>query len=98
MNQTPEHSDPGLDRVRDADEFQVVYQVKRPSYEFAFVIPATRAAYLSGEQAYLRLHFRDRHQEETLVLELKVLEDFYESLSRLMEYLNRERQKSLRTP
>jgi hypothetical protein len=95
MTRTPEHLDPDANQERDADMFQVVYQVKRPSYEFAFAIPAGHDAFLSGEQAFLQVRFRDQHQGQAFVLALDVLEDFYESLSRLMEYCSTERQKSL---
>jgi hypothetical protein len=43
------------------------------------------------------VRFPDRHRDQAHVLALEVLEDFYESLSRLMEYLNIERQKSAGT-
>lgn len=95
MTRTPEHLDPDFDRERDADMFQVAYLVKHPGYELVFAIPTGHAAFLSGEQAFLQVRFRDRHQGQEFVLKLEVLEDFYESLSRLMEYFNLERQKSL---
>jgi hypothetical protein len=94
MTPTPEHLDTDFHRERDADSFQVVYLVKRPGYEFVFCIPTTRAAYLSNEQAFFQIRFRDWPPGQACVLELKVLEDFYESLSCLMEYLHIERQES----
>jgi hypothetical protein len=97
MTPTPEHRDTDFDRERDPNKFQVVYLVKRPGYEFVYYSPTAPAAYLGGEQAFVQMHFPGRHQGQAHVLELEVLEDFYESLSRLMEYLNIERQKSAGT-
>jgi hypothetical protein len=101
MTPTPEHRDTDFDRERDPHRFQAVYLVKRPGYEFVYYSPTAPAAYLDGEQAFVRVRFPDRHQGQAHVLELEVLlevlEDFYESLSRLMEYLNIERQKSAGT-
>jgi hypothetical protein len=97
MTPTPEHRDPDSDWERDPNRFQVVYLVKRPGYEFVYYSPTAAAAYLGGEQAFVQMRFQDRHQGQAHVLELEVLEDFYESLSRLMEYLNTERQKSAGT-
>jgi hypothetical protein len=97
MTLTPEHRDPDFHREHDPSRFQVVYLVKRPSYEFVYYSPTAPAAYLSGEQAFVQMRFQDRHRGQAHVLELEVLEDLYESLSRLMEYLNIERQKSAGT-
>jgi hypothetical protein len=97
MAPSPEHRDPDFHRERNPNRFQVVYQVKRPGYEFVLYTPTAPTAYFSGEQAFVQMRFRDRHQGQAHVLELEVLEDFYESLSRLMEYLNIERQKSAGT-
>lgn len=97
MTPTPEHRDPDFHREHDPSRFQIVYLVKRPSYEFVYYSPTAPAAYLSGEQAFVQMRFQDRHRGQAHVLELEVLEDLYESLSRLMEYLNIERQKSAGT-
>jgi hypothetical protein len=96
MTQTPQHLDPDFNRERDADTLQVVCLVKRSGYEFAFAVPTRQAAFLRGERAFLQVRFRDRHPSQAFVLTGDVLEDFYESLSRLIEYIHIERQKSLR--
>jgi hypothetical protein len=94
---TPEHRDTDFDQERDPNRFQAVYLVKRPGYEFVYYSPTAPDAFLGGEQAFVQMRFPDRHQGQAHVLELEVLEDFYESLSRLMEYLTIERQKSAGT-
>jgi hypothetical protein len=96
MTPTPGPLDTNFDRERDANMFQIVYLAKRPGYEFDFRIPTSGAIDLHGEQACFQVHFRDRHPGQVFMLELDVLKDFYESLSRLLDYVNIERQKSLR--
>ena len=92
MTQSPEHLDTDFDREGDGNTHQVVYLVRRPNYEFVFSIPTSRIAYLSGEQARFQIRFRDRHQGQEFVLSLEALEDFYENLSRLIEYVRIEQQ------
>jgi hypothetical protein len=93
MTRSSEHLDTDVDRERDASAHQVVYLVRRPGYEFVLSIPATRVADPSGEQARFQARFGDQHQGQAFVLNLEVLEDFYESLSRLMEYVRIEQQQ-----
>jgi hypothetical protein len=91
MSRTPEHLDTDFNRERDANQYQMVYLMKRAGYEFMFLVPTTHAAYLSGAQALLRMRFRTHPQELEVVLDLQTVEAFYESLSRLMEYVSIER-------
>jgi hypothetical protein len=93
MTQSLEHLDADFGRERDDNLYQMVYLTRRPGYEFAFSVPTTHAAYLSGAQALFHVRFRKPPQGREVVLDLKALEDFYESLSRLMEYVSIERQK-----
>ena len=93
MTQPSEHLDTDSDRERDADMYQVIYLIRRSGYEFVLSVPTTRAAYLSGAQARFQVRFRDPHRRQECVLDRKVLEDFYESLCRLMEYVSLERQR-----
>ena len=90
MPQSPEPLDADFDRERAANTYEIVYLIKRPGYEFVFSVPT---AALSDASALFQLRFRKLHQEREVVLDLKALEDFYESLSRLMEYVSIERQK-----
>ena len=83
MTQCTEHPDTDFDRERDANR-----------YEFVFSVPTAHTADVSDASALFQLRFRKPHQEQEVVLDLKALEDFYESLSRLMEYVSIERQKS----
>jgi hypothetical protein len=94
MSQSPEHFGTDFDEEREAKLYEVVYLIKRPGYEFAFSVPTAHPADLRETSALFQLRFRKPHPEREVVLDLKALEDFYESLSRLMEYVNIERQKS----
>jgi hypothetical protein len=96
MTRSPEHLDTDFDRERDANVNQIVYFTRRPSYELVFSVPSKRAPYLSGAQALLQVRFRKLSQGQEFVLDLKTVEDFYESLSHLMEYLSIEQQKHQR--
>ena len=93
MTQSREHLGTDSDRERDAQMYEVVYLIKRPGYEFVFSVPTTRSADLSDALGLFQLRFRKPHQDREIVLDLKALEDLYESLSRLMDYVNTERQK-----
>jgi hypothetical protein len=97
MPLSPEHLDTDFDRARDANMYQIVYLIKRPGYEFVLSVPTAYNADLSDAPAIFQLRFQKPHQEWEVVLDLNALEDFYESLSRLMEYVSIERQKSPRS-
>ena len=94
MTQRAEHLDTDSDRERDANRYEIVYVIKRPRYEFVFSVPTAHTADVSAPPPLFHLRFRAPPQERGVVLDLKALEDFYESLSHLMEYINIERQKS----
>jgi len=97
MIRSPEHLDTDFDRERDANTYQMMYLVKRPGYEFVFSVPIMRIADLSGEQARFQIRFRGQHQGQEFVLSLEDLEDFYASLSHLIEYVRIEQQQRPRT-
>jgi hypothetical protein len=94
MTQCTEHPNTDFDRERDANMYEIVYSIKQPGYEFVFSVPTVHTADVSDASSLFQLRFRKPHQEREVVLDLKALEDFYESLSRLMEYISIERQKS----
>jgi hypothetical protein len=67
-----------------------VYIVKRPSYEFCFAMPRRQAAQLSMERPLLQVYFKGQCQIFELILEIDGVEDFFDGLSRLMEYVHAE--------
>jgi hypothetical protein len=93
MLQSHKHLDSDFDRECDAKMYEIVYLIKRPGYEFAFSLPTAPLADLSHTSPLFRLRFRKTPPEHEVVLDLKALEDFYESLTRLIEYVATERGK-----
>jgi hypothetical protein len=91
---SPDYLDRDDEREDDPEMYDVVYLVKRPAYEFVFAVPKTPAALLRGRHAFFQVRFRNELEEQGFVLDLEALEDFYEGLSRLMEYVNIERRRS----
>jgi len=96
---------PGSPKRMDADSvwksrwaaYQVMYLVKRPSYEFSFAIPEDRPLFFSANRALFQLRLKDQRQAHSLVLTLDELEDFYAELSQLMAYLKAERERRCRS-
>ena len=93
MTRSPEPIDGDSDEDPHANAYQVVYLVKRPTYEFILAIPETQTPSHSERPAVFQVHFRNQPQGQGFMLDLQGLEDFYESLSRLMEYVRIEQQK-----
>jgi hypothetical protein len=82
------------DRITETHE--IMYVVKRPSYEFCFAVPKRRITLLREEQPLLQVRFKDLCHMPQLVLEIGQIEDFFEGLTRLMEYLHAEEAKRQR--
>ncbi len=73
--------------------YQVMYLVKRPSYEFVFAIPTGYPLFHGVERAFVQIRFKAQSRIGSSVLKLEELEDFYEGLDQFMEYIRTERQK-----
>ena len=71
----------------------VVYLVKRPDYAFMLMLPKTRSHRINEERGSWHVRFHTWHGSQGGVLDLAGLQDFYESLSQLMEYIHIEREK-----
>jgi hypothetical protein len=72
------------------ESHEIMYIVKRPSYEFCFAMPRRQAAQLSAGRPLLQVHFKGQCQIFELILEIDEVEDFFDGLSRLMEYVHAE--------
>jgi hypothetical protein len=81
-----------FDYESSADAQQLMYFVKRPVYEIAFVVPAAQKA-ARQDQAHCHVRFKTAYQTGEVVLDIKHLADFYEDLAGMMEYLRYERAK-----
>lgn len=92
--QPSDHLDTDRNRQDGAEPYEIVYLVKRATYEFRFAVPRTPSALHKSQRAFFEMHWRNRPEDEGFVLDLDALEDFYEGLSRLMEYIEIERLRS----
>jgi hypothetical protein len=75
---------------------EVVYLVKRPGYAFMLRRPKTRSHGVNEGRESWHVRFRDRQGSQTGILDLEGLQDFYDSLSQLMEYIHSEREQPSR--
>jgi hypothetical protein len=86
-----------MDADRDGESrgatYQVMYLVKRPSYDFIFAIPQEYPLFRNVDRATLQVCFKGRRQSPSFVLNLQELKDFYDGLSHLVEYIRAEREK-----
>ena len=86
-----EHPQGDLDWQQIEKTHDIVYLATRAAYTFAFAVPKTAATLAGGARAFLQVRFTDREPRQTVELSPEVLEDFYTSLSQLMEYIWTER-------
>jgi hypothetical protein len=93
MTRSPEPIDGDSDGDRNANAYQVVYLVKRSAYEFVLAVPEAQTPSHRERPAVFQMHFRNQPPGQGFMLDLQGLEDFYESLSRLMDYVRIEQQK-----
>jgi hypothetical protein len=93
MNQYPENVGTDFDWNHITETHEVMYLVKRASYEFLFAVPKKRGSFQGEERPFFQVRFKDQHQLPGFVLAIDEMEDFYEGLHRLMEYVQAEQAK-----
>jgi hypothetical protein len=93
MNQSFDPLHTNASQKQELQPYHVVYLVKRPAYEFIFAIPKTPQPFSGGKKPFFQLYFHPHRNQQGVVLQLDELQDFYESLSHLMKYLQIERQR-----
>ena len=69
---------------------ELVYLVKRPSYEFCLAMPKSRATFESNGGTLFQVRFTGQSQLHTLVLKMGEIEDFFDGLSRLIDFIHVE--------
>ena len=97
---------PGSANRMDADRgweprgttYQVMYLVKRPGYDFIFAIPKDYPLFRNPDRAILQVCLTGQRQSHSFVLNLEELQDFYDGLSHLVEYIRTEREKRCTPP
>jgi hypothetical protein len=85
-------SDLVLEQQPSVDLQGIMYFVKRPSYELAFVPDALQA--LHGGRGCCHLRFKTTCQAGGFVLDLRNLASFYEDVCGMLEYVRNEREKA----
>jgi hypothetical protein len=93
MAGSPNHTDADRDWESHGTTYQIMYLVKRPGYDFVFAIPMDYPLYLDVDRAILQVCFKGQRQSNSCVLDLEELQDFYDSLAHLVEYIRTEREK-----
>jgi hypothetical protein len=86
----PENVDTKFDRQCILGSYEIMYLVKRPSYEIFLAVSKRPATYPREERLLLHVRFKDQCRTPGWVLEIGQMEDFFEGLSGLMEYLRAE--------
>jgi hypothetical protein len=90
MTLFPENVDTKFDRQCILENCEIMYLVRRPSYEIFLAVSKRPATHPREEWPLLHVRFKDQCRMPGLVLEIGQMEDFFEGLSRLMEYLHAE--------
>jgi hypothetical protein len=67
--------------------------VKGSTYEFLFAVPRKRACYLGEDRPLFQVRLKYRCQIPGLTFDIEDVEDFYDGLSRLMEYVQMEQDR-----
>lgn len=93
MHSPPDSFDIDVDRERDLQPYHVVYLVKRPAYQFIFAIPKTPPPFSGGSEAFCQIQFHPQRNPQKVILKMDELQNFYDSLGRLMDYVQIERQR-----
>jgi hypothetical protein len=90
MRSSPENVDTEYDWGRIMETHEIMYLVKRSSYEFCLAVPRRQVTHLSEGRPLLQVRFKEQCQMPGLVLKIEEMEDFFDGLSRAMEYVRDE--------
>ena len=69
MRSSPENIDTEYDWGHIMETHEIMYLVKRSSYEFCFAVPRRQVTHLSEERPLLQVRFKEQCQISDLVLE-----------------------------
>jgi hypothetical protein len=90
MRSSPENFGTEYDWGHIMETHEIICLVKRSLYEFCFAVPTRQVGHLSEERPLLWVRFKEQCQMPGLVLKIEEMEDFFDGLSRLMEYVREE--------
>ena len=81
------------DRPSSEDTHDVMYLVKRRTYELAFAVPHAPHALAHGAQPRLHVRVKTQCQTGGFTLVVEDMPQFYTDLRQMMEYMQSERRK-----
>ena len=81
------------DRPSSEDTHDVMYLVKRRTYELAFAVPHAPHALANGAQPHLHVCVKTQCQSGRFTLVVEDITQFYTDLRQMMEYMQSERRK-----
>jgi hypothetical protein len=90
MRSSHENVDTEYDGGHIMETHEIMHLVKRLSYEFCFAVPRRQVPHLREERPLLQVRFKEQYQMPGLVLKIEEMEDFFDGLSHLMEYVRAE--------
>jgi hypothetical protein len=90
MRSSPENVDTEYDWRHIMETHEIMCLVKHSLYEFCFAVPRSQVGHLSEERPLLRMRFKEQCQMPGLVLKVEEMEDFFDGLNCLMEYIRDE--------
>jgi hypothetical protein len=93
MTLFPEHGDAELEWEGVQSTHEIMYVVKRPSYELYLAVPRTPLPHPRQGQPLILLRVKRQGQPQSVVLELPELEDVFDGMERLLAYLGIEEAK-----
>jgi hypothetical protein len=93
MTQCHEPIDIARDLEHPVHTHEILYLVKRRRYEVALAVPRRHAIDWHEDQALVHVHLNDQDGMHGFVFTFEEMADFYESLSRCLEYVRAEQQK-----
>ena len=93
MTPCPEPADIPCDWEHPVQPHEILYLVKRRRYEVTLAVPRRHAIDWHEDQALLHVHLNDQDGMHGFVFTFEEMADFYESLSRCLEYVRAEQQK-----
>jgi hypothetical protein len=96
MSGSAEHSDNDVDPQPSGQGYEILYWAKHRAYEFFLAMPTSSPTFPSAGSAVVQLWFKGQPHEHGIVLTLPELESFCDALSRLREYVERERENRQR--
>jgi hypothetical protein len=80
-----------INRERLIEIHEIMYLVKRPLYDLCLTVPRMGATEQDNGRPLLQVRFKEQCLIPDLILEIGELNDFFEGLCQLMQYVRAEK-------